>query len=182
MKIKQLSTALFILIAITVTVYVSFFNDTPTDSQNTAAENPNVGFEAPNFTLDSHNKNKTYTLDEMNQPLLINFWASWCAPCHEEAPDLAEAYEKHGDQVEFLAINLTDQDQKKGIDDFIKEYTIEFPVLLDLDGKVGNDYQVLAIPTTLFVNKDGVVEHKVQGLVNHDTLEKHIKQLLKQNE
>lgn len=80
-------------------------------------------------------------------------------------------YEEYQGDIEIYGINLTDSDSLSDVEQFVDEFGIEFPVLLDEKGTVSEAYQVLAIPTTFFVNADGVIENKIIGLASQQKLE-----------
>lgn len=146
---------------------------------NRIEEAPKPGFRAPSFELTGID-GKTYKVGgERNKPLLLNFWASWCGPCHIEAPDLQSLYEKYEGRVDIYGINVTSLDTKKGAQKFIDEYGFTFPVPLDLDGRVTRQkYGVDGYPTTFLINQNGVVEDAVFGIINPGDLERKLDNLL----
>ncbi len=93
------------------------------------------------------------------KPIMINFGASWCGPCKQEAPMLAQMYAKYKDRVSFLGMAVQDQPDNQRA--FAKKYGLTYPVGLDGDSRVLNDYQQAGkvpyngIPTTFFINKKG---------------------------
>nr|WP_236838894.1 TlpA disulfide reductase family protein [Caldalkalibacillus salinus] len=136
-------------------------------SQEVKAE---VGFQAPSFFLEHLHTGEEYSLDSTDKPVLINFWASWCGPCKLEAPDMVKVYEEYGEHIDIYAINLTDVDDIPQVESFVEEYGFTFPVLLDEEGKVADQYNVMAIPTTFVVNSEGEVTAKHQGYATMDDL------------
>ena len=153
-------------------------NSENTPSAPQLEELPRIGFKAPGFELQGLDE-EVYSLKRLNgKPVVINFWASWCGPCRLEAPELVRLYDKYNDRVEIYAVNLTSSDSIEGAKGFAEEFGFSFPVLLDLDGSVGNTYQVKAIPTTYFVNHKGIIIDQVTGLVPPDQLEKKFQNLI----
>jgi len=129
-----------------------------------APSSPQVGFAAPDFTLDTLDGG-TITLFELRgQPVLINLWASWCPPCRAEMPALDEVYRKYRDEgFVVLAVNTTYQDSIDGARDFARAYDLSFPIPLDRDGAVSQRYRLQALPTSYFVGRDGVIRDIVIG-------------------
>ncbi|WP_299028123.1 TlpA disulfide reductase family protein [uncultured Thermanaerothrix sp.] len=124
-----------------------------------SAVSPSVGVEVghpiPDFrlvALDGQIKSKA---DFEGHPLVLNFWASWCAPCRDEMPLLQRLYETHVDEINVVGINYAEA--RSRVLDFVQSLGISFPILLDEDGKVNDLYQVPGYPLTLFVNQNGVL-------------------------
>lgn len=166
-----------------VMIGVIFYQNRTQDNQNpvTAAEElPKVNFKAPPFTLDSLDGKKITVAGPSAKPFVINFWASWCGPCKLEAPELERLYQKYGNQIEIYAVNLTTQDSISSAKSFADQYQFSFPVLLDQNTQlpVSGTYQVQAIPTTYFVNKNGIIVDKIMGYAGTDALNAKFKSLL----
>ena len=107
----------------------------------------------------------TITLSELRGKIVvINFWTTWCPPCREETPALEASYEAYKDsEVVILGLNLTDQDSLKDVEAFVQEFGLTYPVLLDHDGSVGLMYQLNGLPTTFFINREGIIRTVVVG-------------------
>jgi thiol-disulfide isomerase/thioredoxin len=118
---------------------------------------PKVNFLAPEFTLKGMD-GETYSAGgARDKALLINFWASWCGPCHQEAPDLVRLHEKHGDRLDIYAINVSKMDSLSNAEEFVEEYQFKFPVLLDTENEVTSKYNIRAYPTNILVDTNGVI-------------------------
>lgn len=131
------------------------------------------GKPAPDFELQTLEGETVRLSDYQGQKIVLNFWASWCVPCKKEMPEMQNYYEELATEadVEVLAVNLTDQDS--GIDEieeFVEDYEVTFPVLLDSQGKVREIYGVLSIPTTFLVNEEGMLETQIRGPLSSDML------------
>ena len=87
---------------------------------------------------------------------MVNFWASWCAPCAEEAPDLQQAYENYRDQgVTFLGVAYVDSEAKATA--YIEQYGITYPNGPDLRSEISDAYNIRGVPETFIVNRDGEI-------------------------
>ncbi|MCX6018295.1 MAG: TlpA disulfide reductase family protein [Chloroflexi bacterium] len=128
------------------------------------------GKPAPTFTLKTlDGKNNVALADLRGKTLLINFWASWCPPCIEETPDLAAAYKEIADpNVVFIGIGL--QDENANLRKFADDNKIPYLVVEDPDGKVGDAYGVRGMPTTIYVDRDGIVRTIVNGAVKREAV------------
>ncbi|TBL81413.1 TlpA family protein disulfide reductase [Paenibacillus thalictri] len=133
---------------------------------------------APSFTLKSLDGTSYTVGGPREKPLIVNFWASWCDPCHQEAPDLKKIADQYKNDLDFYAVNVTKGDTEKNAKDFVKQYDFKMPVLMDMDGKVSEQYRVLFIPTTYLIDRDGTIREVVHVLTPQQW-EKKIKALLK---
>lgn len=141
-------------------------------------EAPAIGNYAPRFSLPSLD-GQDFSLDRVEgKPVLLNFWASWCEPCKTEAPELVNLYKEYSDKIEILAINVTASDTIENAKSFADEYGFTFPVLLDEHAVTAKKYKVRPIPTTFFVNKEGLIIDIVVGPLNKNLIEENLKLLL----
>lgn len=125
---------------------------------------PREGFSAPDFTLDLLGGGQVTLSDLRGQAVMINLWASWCPPCREEMPAIQNVYEDYKDQgLVVLAVNTTNQDSEEAAAAFVGEFGLTFPVPLDKTGAVSNRYQLRGLPSTYFVDREGVIRSVVIG-------------------
>lgn len=129
-----------------------------------SSPSPREGFLAPDFTLDTLDGTKVTLSELRGKIVLINLWATWCPPCRAEMPALENAYKQYKDSgVVVLGLNVTNQDSEKDIPPFVDEFGLTFPILLDRDGSVSALYQLKGLPTTYFVNREGIIRTVVVG-------------------
>ena len=125
-------------------------------------ELPREGFTAPGLTLQTLD-GETITLSDLHgQAVLINFWASWCPPCRNEMPAIQQVYEEYRDEG-FIVLAVNSQEQDARVAAFAEPLGLTFPILIDRDGSVFDDYQVAALPTTFFVDRAGVIRGVTTG-------------------
>jgi len=125
---------------------------------------PSQGFRAPDFQLITTSGENVALTDYKGNPVLINFWASWCPPCLAEMPAIQKVYQEYSPKgFVVLAINATNQDNQNSAIEFVEENNLTFPILLDLDGRVGNQYLVQSLPTSYFIDRTGKILEIVLG-------------------
>jgi peroxiredoxin len=124
---------------------------------------------APDFTLTDLNGNRVSLSQFLGQPVVINFWATWCPPCRVEIPHFVEAYEREQGQVVFLAISVDEPESV--VRDFVEEQGMPFIILLDDGGKVAATYRVNAIPVTFFIGRDGEITARYVGQMSPSKIE-----------
>jgi peroxiredoxin len=126
-----------------------------------------VGKTAPDFTLKSLD-GKNLKLSEMaGNVVLINFWASWCGPCREEMPLLNALHNKY-EPLGFTVLGVNVEEDVKGAKGFLKNFPVDFPVLLDNTNRVSKQFKVVAMPTTVVVDRDGNMRYLHQGYKSGD--------------
>ena len=132
-----------------------------------------VGKKAPNFSLKNMN-NKEVTLRELEgKKVFINFWASWCPPCKAEMPDIQKLYENHGEDIKIIAINLGEKKDK--VKKYLENENLDFTVLLDKNQKVASQYLVRAIPTSYFLDENGIILKKKLGVLSYKKMKENLK-------
>lgn len=140
-------------------------------ASSTTRPNPQVGFAAPDFALDTLDGQSMKLSGLRGQPVLINLWASWCPPCRAEMPALDAVYRKYRDAgFVVLAVNTTYQDTETDARAFVQRLGLTFPILLDRDGATSQRYKLQGLPTSYFVGRDGVIRDIVVGGPMSETL------------
>ena len=145
---------------------------------------------APDFLLGSLDGGEVRLSALRGQPVVLNFWATWCAPCRKELPQFVVAYDRYRNEgLVVLAVNM--QEGKSIAGDKAREFGMKFPVPIDVDGEVGDEYRLLGLPMTYFIDRAGVVrsvftgplqqrrtDTDVRGAIEQSDLEQRIAQIV----
>lgn len=128
---------------------------------------------APAFTLTDLGGNELILSDYKGKVVFLNFWATWCPPCRAEIPGFVEAYAEYKDKgMEIIGISV-DRGGLGKVFDFVKAYQINYPVVM-YTTQIIRDYEPgRAIPTTIIIDKNGMIRHKHIGYMNKGTLERY---------
>ena len=132
---------------------------------------------AADFTLELANSDMLRLSDLRGKVVLVDFWASWCGPCRQEAATLNRIYAAYSDApVEFVGVNVWDTpDAAKA---FLVEFGVAYPTGVDTDGAIALEYGVRGIPEKFFIDSDGVVRRKYVGPMPEDVLRGVLDELL----
>lgn len=133
---------------------------------------------APEFMLTTMDRQEIELSDYRGKWLLMNFWTSWCPPCKEEAPVLQKLQERYEGQLKVLGVNLTYQDDRKEVAEFLEENGVKYDIVLDKFGEVSKLYQVQALPTLFFISPDGEMVKTFAGALSEEQFIKEIDGLL----
>lgn len=100
---------------------------------------------------------------------MVNFWATWCPPCRAEMPDMQKFYDNK--DVAILAVNLTGAESgTKVVQEFVDEFGLTFPILLDKEMVVASQCQIQPIPTTFMIDSKGRIQNKSFGAQNYELM------------
>ena len=142
----------------------------------TAAALPN--HPAPDFTLVTLDGTQVRLSELKGQVVLINIWATWCPPCRAEMPMIQAAYERYREQG-FTVVAVDLREDPAAVDAFMKERALTFPALLDRDGRVSSAYRAYALPSSFFVDRNGVIRAVYRGPMPRSVIAGTVEQLLK---
>lgn len=164
---------IFALLLLLVPIMVACSGSSEPDD----SEGVMVGSRAYDFTLESLNGDAISLSDFEGSVVLVNFWATWCPPCQAEIPDFEEAYrEREADGFVILGVNV--EEPASEVLPFVTDMGITYPVLLDRDGTVRRAYRALGLPTSLLVDREGVIRFRQEGIVSASELAWHLAELM----
>lgn len=142
-----------------------------------SVDSPILGRSAPAFDLATLDGERIALEELRGSAVVLNFWASWCAPCREEAPLLTAADATYG-SAGLRVLGVVYQDTSEGARDFMTRYGQGYPGLLDPDGRTAIDYGVFGIPETFFIDASGIVRARQVGPLTETDLHRQIRSIL----
>ena len=156
-------TAFTVLILLLGGAWIWFSAD-PDQSPDETLSAPQAGFSAPDFSLENVHGDPVQLSAYQGQPVILNFWATWCPPCRAEMPALERVHQRYASQgLIVLAVNATAQDSEESVSRFLDEVDISFQVLLDPGSTTLSSYQVQSLPTTYFIDRQGTIQDVILG-------------------
>ena len=111
---------------------------------------------APNFTLEARDGGSVTLADLKGEVVMINFWATWCKPCREEMPHLEALHQRYSN-LGFTLLGVNVEDNADGATKFLAETPVSFPILFDRKNEISKLYEVVAMPSTVLVGRDGTM-------------------------
>ena len=186
MKNKKLVigiVALVILLSVSMILYKQLSKDHMPSSQSNQQEEVKEDEKvyAPDFTVYNREGEKVSLYSLKGKPVILNFWASWCGNCELEMPHFQAMYEKYGDDIHFVMVDMVDQQretQEIGTE-YIDQAGYTFPIYFDNDMDVAYKYGVYALPTTYFLDADLSLVQGFTGALNEEMLKENVDRLLK---
>ncbi|MFT5506696.1 MAG: peroxiredoxin [Gammaproteobacteria bacterium] len=145
------------------------------------AQSADISGPAPDFTLKAMKGGNVKLSELAGNVVLINFWASWCGPCREEMPLLNDLHNKYK-PLGFTVLGVNVEEQSDPAIDFINDTPVDFPIIFDKKNQVSQLYKVVAMPTTVVVDRDGNMRFLHQGYKSGDEVSyrKMVKRLIRE--
>jgi len=137
---------------------------------------------APDFSMIDRSGQSKNLHGFIGKPIVLNFWASWCGPCKMEFPDFQEAYETYNGEVAFLMVNMTDgmRETQEKAEEFMASEGYTLPIYFDALQSGAYTYSVYSLPTTYFIDAEGTVVARAEGMLDAASLEKGISMILQE--
>jgi cytochrome c biogenesis protein CcmG, thiol:disulfide interchange protein DsbE len=175
---------IFLAVMLALGLMWTFLSRVPPAATTGGAPPPSAreGFSAPEFTLELLGGGQVTLSELRGKAVMVNLWASWCPPCRAEMPAIENVYRAYKDKgFEVLAINTTYQDGEAEAAAFAQNYSLTFPIPLDRTGAVSARYLLRALPSTFFVDRQGVIRSVViGGPMSEATIASKLEDLLKE--
>ncbi|WP_342026115.1 TlpA disulfide reductase family protein [Cytobacillus pseudoceanisediminis] len=171
---KKLFAAAVLLLITTAIFVVQAVEKDEVESHPVNQTGLGIGWKAPDFELKNLQGETVKLSDYKGKKVMLNFWATWCPPCKAEMPDIQKFYTQKGNQVAILAVNIDPQSDVAG---FAEEMRVNFPILLDVDEKVSNAYQIMTIPTTFFIDEEGIIRNKYLSAMSLEIMNQYIDEM-----
>jgi peroxiredoxin len=131
---------------------------------------PIIGYPAPDFTLIDLDGNAVRLVDYRGKVVFLNFWATWCPPCRIEMPAMEELYQEYKDKdVVIIGVDLGES--RSSVQSFVEENDYSWTFVIDSTGEVARDYMVTLIPSSFFVDGDGIIRALQVGAMSKTTME-----------
>ena len=131
---------------------------------------------AADFVLKLFDSSDFHLSDHKGKPVFINFWASWCIPCAEEAPAIEQVYKEYSKKgVVFVGIAISDTETKAK--EFVDRFKLSFPIGLD-PGEIHKSYPLYGVPTTVFIDKQGRINYLHMGGVTENLIRHELDKLI----
>ncbi len=129
---------------------------------------------ANDFELDDANNGKQRLSNLRGKVVVINFWATWCVPCLEEMP-MFQAYSEEYPQIAMLGIDQAESQEQ--VAPYLSKMGITYPILLDTNAKVSESYKIAMLPTTIFVDEQGMIRFRHYGIMSQDQFQYYLRKL-----
>ena len=133
---------------------------------------------APNFRLIDVRNNRTLQLSDLRgKPVFVNFWGTWCQPCRVEMPEMQKIYDQYKDQVEIVGISMGPRDTPESVRQFLNENHYGWTFIHDPDYAVATEYRIQAIPTSFFIDRNGVIKAMNIGPMDTATIQGYLSKI-----
>jgi peroxiredoxin len=138
---------------------------------------PHAGDPAPDFSLPKIRGGSESLTALRGKPVYLNFFASWCAPCNDEAPSVAQLYKKYHPKG-LVTIGVDELENKDKAAGFAHKFGLPYDIVVDSDGKMGQNYGALGLPVHVFIDRHGKVSTYRLGEMNPKEIEDAVKKIL----
>lgn len=129
---------------------------------------------ANDFALENLNAEQVRLSDLRGKVVVVNFWATWCIPCVEEMPSFQEFQNQYPD---FVMLGIDQEEGLEQVRTFLEGKGIDYQILLDYNAKVAGSYKVFMLPTTFFIDQEGMIRFRHYGIMTPDQMAYYLRTL-----
>lgn len=162
-KMRRFITILIGMAALLAAVWAIYQGNSSEPQRIGAIE---TGTIAPEFTAVNSAGEQVKLSDYRGKVVMINFWASWCTPCVREMPMINQIAQTYQEDVQTLFVNVGEA--KGTIREFMNKQQFDFPVIIDVTGKVSGLYRITGLPATMIIDQEGIFRHILLGELTKD--------------
>ena len=138
----------------------------------------NVGERAPDFTLVDLDGNPVSLSDFRGKTVFVNFWATWCPPCRAEMPEIEAIYQEYKDKgVVVIGVDILESEDV--VRQYVQQGGYSWTFVLDTSGEVTGNYKVTAIPTSFFIDREGIIQAVNIGAMTKRAIENKLAETMK---
>jgi peroxiredoxin len=135
------------------------------------------GKQAPDFSLERLEGGEVSLSDHRGDVVLINFWATWCAPCRAEIPAIESVHQARQNDG-FVVLGVNYQESRDVVEPFARELAVTYPVLLDESGRIMETYRAIGLPMSVLVDREGIIRVRHTGVLTEEQLDGYLEDLL----
>jgi peroxiredoxin len=164
--------AVILVLGMLYTVYTNFFLN-----KETIAKGHEQNQTAYDFTLQDLEGSEISLSDFKGNGVVLNFWATYCPPCEKEMPYLNNVYQEYKEKgIKILAVNA--KEPRIIVSPYVEEKNLSFPILLDRTGTTIDQYKILNLPVTFFIDEDGVIIEKFSGELTEKKIRSSVESII----
>lgn len=164
--------AVILMLGMLYTVYTNFFLN-----KETIAKGHEQNQTAYDFTLQDLEGSEISLSDFKGNGVVLNFWATYCPPCEKEMPYLNNVYQEYKEKgIKILAVNA--KEPRIIVSPYVEEKNLSFPILLDRTGTTIDQYKILNLPVTFFIDEDGVIIEKFSGELTEKKIRSSVESII----
>ena len=180
---KKLLAFVVALVAIAGIAAISFFGlqrgSPDRDIKSNLLGKTTFDFNLPVYERYQNEYGPTFKLsDYRGKPILLNFWATWCISCIQEAPMLESAWRRYKDEILFVGVQTLEKGKDAAGNDFLSRFNLTSPSLKDTDSSVSIDYGIFGLPETFFIDADGKLFYKHAGPLTEAIIAQKLEEML----
>ncbi len=139
---------------------------------------PEIGRLAPDFTLVDLEGNQVSLSDFRGKTVFVNFWATWCPPCRAEMPEIEAVYQKYKDK-DVVVIGIDILEPEDVVRQFVEQGGYSWTFVFDTSGEVAANYRIAAIPTSLFIDREGIIQAVNIGAMTKRAIESKLAEAMR---